>query len=250
MVSLFARENRRVKRSVDLSPSSDVLLDAFRKLAEKRDVSLSRGAAIDAVLGAVLRVSPGQAARLYDAARKGLASSQDALDATSREDALSRQRAAEEVESWQRIAELFDILSNDYIEPAPMRSVKMLGQHLLVPDAPDWILVNEKDAACSTRATIVEVKNGARFEAPHFVYFDTGESSTRSIDAAILEIYPDYEKILAARVEPVRDAEGNLLNLDQLKEAPVPGYFPALPNDPVQGNPYGVVLVPEKGAGN
>ena len=247
-MSLFSKEKGRVKRSVDLSPNTDVALDAFRNLSEKRGVSLSRGAAIDAVLGAILRLSPEMAASLYKEARRGLKAAQDALDATSREDALSRRSATENVEGWKTVAELFDIIADGYEEPAPMRSIGMKGRRVLIPDAPDWILVNEGNAAQSTVATVVEIKNGARFDAPHFVYFDNGEAGHKAIDAAILAVYPRYEDILAARIEPVKDSDGNYLNLEELKEAPMPGYFPAQQNNPVSGNPYGVVIIPEKGA--
>lgn len=248
MSSLFAKEKGRVKRSVDLSPKTDEVLDNFRILAEKDGVSLSRGAAIDAVLGAILSLSPAQAARIYTNVSKELKVAQDTLDATSRDDVLSHRRAADEVESWERVTELFDILSDDYTEPAPMRSIPMSGCHIIVPDAADWIIVNAANAADSTHATVVEIKNGSRFNAPHFVFFDCGEASTEAIDAAIIAVYPQYENVLAARVEPIRDTEGNLLNLGQLKEAPMPGYFPVhYANDPAQETPYGVVLVPEKG---
>lgn len=245
-MSLFSKEKGRVKRSVDLSPNTDVALDAFRDLSAKRGVSLSRGAAIDAVLGAILRLTPEMAARLYKEAHKGLKGAQDALDATSREDALSRRNAAETVEGWKSVVELFDIMADGYEEPAPMRSIRMSGRRVLIPDAPDWILVNEGDAAQSTVATIVEIKNGARFNAPHFVYFDNGEASSRAIDAAILAAYPRYGEILAARIEPMKDADGNYLNLEELKEAPAPGYFPAQENDPIAGNPYGVAIIPAR----
>lgn len=242
---LFEKEKSRIKRSVDLSPDTDVALDAFRALAEKRGVSLSRGAAIDAVLGAILRLKPEQAARLYNEARKGIEAAQIELDATSRDDALSWRSAAEDVDGWKSIAELFDVIADDYVEPAPMRSIKMLGQRILIPDSTDWIVVNESNAAGSTKATIVEVKNGSRFGAPHFIYFADGETSTEAIDAAILAVYPRYEDILAARVEPAVDSSGNCLNLEQLRNAPVPGYFAAMSNGSVAENPYGVILIPD-----
>ena len=46
----------------------------------------------------------------------------------------------------------------------------------------------------------------------------------------------------------MKDSNGNYLNLEELKEVPIPGYFPARQIDPVAGNPYGVVIIPEKGA--
>lgn len=242
-MALFAKDSGKVKRSVDLSPNTDTALDAFRGLTEKRGVALSRGAAIDAVMGAVLRLSGAQAARLYEEAIRGLKSSQDMLDATSREDALIRQEAASEVEAWKRAAELFEILADGFNEPAPMRSVKMRGCRVLLPDSPDWIIVNEGDAAKSSNATVIEIRNRTRFNAPHFVYFDDGEASTSIIDKAILAVYPRYADILAARVEPIRDAKGNYLNLEQLAEAPLPCYFPVPPT----GSPYGIALIPEKG---
>lgn len=246
-MTLFVRERSRIKRSVDLSPWTDEALDDFRALSEKRGLSLSRGAAIDAVLGAVLRLSPEQAAHLRDAAGRGLETSLEALDATSRDDIYTRREAAENVARWEDAIELFDIIADDYEQSTPMRSIQMHGKRLLIPDSPDWISINEGDAARSTVATIVEVKNGAQFDSPHFVYFDDGETTPSAIDAAILAIYPSYADILAARVKPIRDADGRYLNREQLQNAPDPGYYPAQPHDPVLGDPYGVVIISEKG---
>lgn len=242
-MSIFNKEKTRTKRSVDLSSRTDIAIDSFRSLAEKHGASLSRGAAIDAVLGVILGLSPSQAYRLLATAREGLKNDQDLLDAISREDVLSRRDANDTVNAWKQACELFGILADGYHEPKPMRSIQMHGRRILVPDASDWISVNEDNAAESTVATIVEVRNGERFDVPHFIYFDNGESSTQAIDKAVLSTYPRYEEVLKAKVEPVRDSDGTYLNLDELKSAPWPGYFRAQPNDPESGNPYGIMLI-------
>lgn len=248
-MSLFTKEKSRVKRSVDLSVGVDVALDEFRELVAKHGTSLSRGAAIDVILSAVLQLKPSQANRLLKTATHELGSAQAILDSTSLVDALSYRNALKEVETWKQVTELLDILGDGYEDRPPMRSIGMKGSRVLVvPDSDGWILVNEEDAPDCTEATIVEVKNGAQFNAPHFVYFNNGKAATHVIDAAIIEIYPPYKDILAARVEPKRDESGSYVNLDELKNAPIPGYFPALPDDPMAGNPYGVVLIDgEKG---
>lgn len=246
-MSLFTRDKVRTKRSVDLSPSTDAALDAFRTLVDKRGTSLSRGAAIDAVLTTVLSLNPPQAYRLLATAQQELESSKEVLDSTSHSDALSHQQADNDVKTWTQICELFGILADGHQELPPMRSIQMNGCRVLVPDAPDWITVNESEAISCNAATIVEVRNGGRFDMPHFIYFDNnGKSTTGDIDKAVLAVYPRYKKVLKAHVEPIRDANGRYLNIEELKNAPWPGYFPVLEYDEESRNPYGVVLIPDR----
>lgn len=243
-----SRAAERTKRSVDLSNDVDAALDAYRGVQEKRGNPLSRGAAIETILGPILSLSPAQASQLGAAAEKELKSTQTLLDATRREDAFSHHDLQKEAEVWKTVRDLFETLAGDSIPRKPMRSIQMRAKRVIIPDSPDWVVVNEANAAGSTRATIIEVKNGDRFNVPHFVYFDNAETSTQLMDKAIVAIFPDFEKVLKEQVEPVMDANGVCLNLGEVQRAPAPGYFPACEHDPIQGDPYGVhIVLDEKG---
>lgn len=243
---LFSHE-RKLKRSVDLSPDTDVNLDRFRELAAGEGALPSRGAAIDAIVNTVLSLSSSDAAAMCQAARRALSAAEARIDATDRNDELAYRDATSSVKRFGGLVELFGILAGGITTSQPMRSIRMEGKRVLIPDSEDWIVINEKDAPRSTQATIVEIKNGARFGAPHFVYFDRGTARAAEIDEAILEVYPAYSEILSARVQPAYDAHGRIINLEEYAEAPLPGYFCAAPHDPEMGDPYGVHIIPNRG---
>ena len=241
-----SRAAERTKRSVDLSNDVDAALDAYRGVQERRGKPLSRGAAIETILGPILSLSPAQASQLGAAAEKELKSTQALLDVTQREDAFSHHDLQREAEVWKTVHDLFETLAVDSTPRKPMRSIQMRGKRVIIPDSPDWVVINEVNAASSTRATIIEVKNGARFNVPYFVYFDNEETSTRLMDKAILAIFPDFERVLKEQVEPVMDANGVCLNLGEVQRAPATGYFPACEHDPILGDPYGVHIIPDE----
>lgn len=247
-MSIFTKEKSRKKRCVDLSSKTDTALDSYRLLiTEKHGVSLSRGAAIDSVLGVILNLEPPKVYQLLMRVEQELRSARGLLDATSREDVLSRQAAVNSVTTWTQVCELFGILADGHQELPPMRSIQMNGFRVLAPDAPDWITVNEGEAISCSVATIVEVRNAARFDMPHFIYFDNnGKSTTGDIDKAVLAVYPRYKEVLKVPVEPIRDANGRYLNIEGLKNASWPEYFPVFEHDKESSNPYGVVLIPDK----
>lgn len=242
-MSIFAKQKARVKRSVDLSEDTDRLLDRFRSVAEEHGNSLSRGAALDSTTGVVLRLSPSQAYGFRAEADRQLEAAQTLLNMTDPKNKLLYRKAQEDVENLRLIDELFALLAGNYAEPSPMRVVEMYQRRLFIPDAEDWVLINSENAPESSKATIVEVQNGARFGARHYVFFDNGETAPKYIDRAIRAKCPEYEKILLAKVEPVRDANGSYLNIEQLRNAPSIGYFPARDDIPASEAPYGVVII-------
>lgn len=246
-MSIFTKEKSRTKRSVGLSSKTDTALDSYRLLiAEKHGVSLSRGAAIDSILGVILNLEPPQAYQLLIRSEQELRNAQALLDATSREDVLSRQAEVNSVATWGQICELFGILADGHQELPPMRSIQMNGCRVLIPDAPDWITVNEGEAIRCNAATIVEVRNAERFDMAHFIYFDNDDTATKDIDEKIAIVWPEYEEVLKRRVKPVLDSEGKCLNAKEFLDAPNTGYYRATTYDPLRGNPYGVATIPDE----
>lgn len=244
---LIKRQTEKMKRSVDLAVGTDEAVDRFRKLVEKRGTRLSRGTVIDIVLNAVLSLSPEQAFHLLEKSRSQFESAKKMLDATNSEDEASYNEAKAICKHWENIIELFEILADDYVKPNPMRKIRMRGRSLVIPESRDWVVVNPDSAPYSTVATIVEVRNGAKYNMPHFVYFENGEMTTREIDRAILTVFPDYQIVLDNKVDIQVDSRGEYINLDEWANAPTPGYFPAQTNNSTTGNPYGVVIIMDAG---
>ena len=244
---LFRKQAEKLKRSVDLSIETDAAIDHFRELFEKQGHRLSRGTVIDVVLNAVLNLRPDQAFYLLGESRSRLQSSKALLDATNSADEIAHAEAESTCQRWENVIELFSVLANGYVRPKPMKKIQMQGRSLIVPDSDDWIVVNPCDAPYSTVATVVEIRNGAEYNMPHFVYFEDGNAPTNVIDRAILAVYPAYRKVLDAKVDIQVDAQGEYVNLDEWANAPTPGYFPAQPNNPTTGNPYGVMIILDKG---
>lgn len=248
---MFFQAPKRVKRSVDLNEETDFRIDHYRDLLKKRGVTASRGAAIDNGLGPLLSLSPEQAAKLKQFVDREHASSEKILNATPSSDKFSWAKRERETSALQGLSEILETLADGVIPDQPMRKIPMLGgKALLVPDDPEnWVVANEDDAPYSDKATIVEIRNGSKYGMPHFVVFHRGEIVAEFIDEAVTRVCPEYESVLAKRVTPRYDSDGNFLNLDEWDASPAIGRFPAMPHNPVLGNPYGIEIIDEGGKG-
>lgn len=94
-----------------------------------------------------------------------------------------------------------------------------------------WLTANSQDAPQAKAACAVSVRNAPE-GMPTFVVFIGKEvcelrrdPDLDAIDAAIAEAWPAYADVLGARVEPVLDAAGDVVNASAWAAAPEPGYF-------------------------
>ncbi|MDM8289518.1 hypothetical protein QUW41_09435 [Slackia piriformis] len=94
-----------------------------------------------------------------------------------------------------------------------------------------WKLVNPEDAPFAATVCAVEVRN-APAGTPHFaVFVQRAVCELRrhpdldAIDAAIAKVYPGYQTILDARVDPVFERGLKLKNYAEWARAPRAGYF-------------------------
>lgn len=242
---------KRIKRSVDMSEGTDYHVDRYRSLLNKCGMTASRGAVIDVILSSLLSLSPKQAVKLAQSVDRERKLSQSLFESTPESDGLTRNELREEVGSWEKLKSILDVLADGLAPVQPMKKISMANDMaVLIPDDPDgWIVANPMDAPFADKVTIVEVRNGVSYGVPHFVVFHNGEVSTDIIDGIVIRAFPEYREILNKRVEPRYDTEGNLLNAAEWDSSPAVGRFPALPNDPVTGNPYGVEIINEGGKG-
>lgn len=240
---------KRIKRSVDMSEGTDYYVDHYRDLLSKLGTTVSRGAVIDSVLPSLLSLSPTQAVKLAQAIERERKLSQSLYESTPECDGLTRNELSAEIETWGKLKAVLDVLSDGHAPIQPMVKISMSdGMAVLIPDDPsNWIVANPLDAPLANRATIVEVRNGKIYDVPHFVVFHSGDASTEAIDEIVIRAFPKFEEILNRRVDPRYDAEGNFLNLAEWNSSPAIGRFPALPNNHVLGNPYGIEIIDEGG---
>lgn len=242
---------KRIKRSVDMSEETDYFVDRYRDLLSKLGTTVSRGAVIDSVLPSLLSLNPKQAVKLSQIVEREGKLSQSLYESTPESEELARNELSKEVETWARLKSILDVLSDGLTPIQPMVKIPMAGDlSILVPDDPrNWIVANPMDAPFADEATIVEVRNGKIYGVPHFVVFHSGDVSAEVIDEIVTRAFPKFEAILNKRVDPHYDAEGNFLNLAEWDASPAIGRFPAMPHNPVLGNPYGIEIIDEGGKG-
>ncbi len=105
----------------------------------------------------------------------------------------------------------------------------------------DWIVVNPEMARKCYYAGVVECRR-ANYNIPHFLFFtnkasrDYDDELYKEVNAACCKAWSKFHEILQKQVEPIRAANGTILNLEEWNLAPTLGYFalfeqgdPALP---------------------
>lgn len=242
---MFAQPTKRIKRSVDLNEDTDLYIDRYRNLLKKQGVTASRGAVMDGVLTPLLSLTPAKALKIKQFIDRECAIEQNLLDSTPASDVFARNEHFHEVSALRGLSGVLETLSDGLTPEQPMRMIPMLGDTaILIPDdSENWIVANELDAPCADKATVVEIRNGAKYGMPHFIVFHNGDTTAKFIDETVGKVYPKYNSILSKRVEPRYDIEGNFLNMEEWNSSPSIGRFPVLPNNPISENPYGIEII-------
>lgn len=113
-----------------------------------------------------------------------------------------------------------------------MMKIKIRDGHVIVPKG--WVILAGLDPKECDHVGVVEVRNGARYNTPHFVFFSTRpledfqDEDYERVNEECIKAFPDFEKILGAQVEPKIDKDNNILNREEFLDAPNVGYFPIL----------------------
>lgn len=130
-----------------------------------------------------------------------------------------------------------------------LRIIDIKDGYVIIPN--DWIIVNEELAKNSRYVGVIEVRNGAKYNMPHFVYFSEKPINRMSqeeddyIDKICIRLYPDYAKALCQYVAPQYNSDGEMINMEEVLAAPVAGHFeiPEYRKDENRNYPYDAMVV-------
>lgn len=247
-----AGEARKTKIGTTILERTSTLIARFRSSDEGE--FRTPGEVIDYVVGATLDLSD-EAAR--DLARFCELRGEEAkrkLDSLGNWGAgkMQEAEARRTADGYAKLADLFGRQSpgaDGFATPDPMRRVDMkAGAYVVFPDAPDWIVINEERASKSSHVFVIEIKNGYKYSAPHFVYFGAdpkAEIDRETILKEVASVWPTLVEVRKAFVEPVYDRNGKMLNYKEANEAPAVGIFEVRDSssfDSIKDAPYGVMV--------
>ena len=222
----------RVKTTVDLLEETNKALE--RQV--QRGIARSKGGIID-FLDIILTLPVEIAEPLYRFCI--------IRESESREELKELYRAGEsnnlwesslqiEITKWQELAALFSAVAFDSPpkvgnDPFWKKITLTTG---IVSFPSDYVVLNPEKEKYALFVCVIEIRNN-HYELPHFVYFSdsrpvcdfTREIEFSEIDELILKEYPDYQKVIDERVDPICDREGLLINDKEDLKAPKLGYF-------------------------
>lgn len=119
-----------------------------------------------------------------------------------------------------------------------------------VVEFPDeWFVINPESAATAHSAHVVEVKHGARYNAPHFLYYCMGDAISAEehdlIRKTAASMWPKLYHTIDMEVEPVYGDDGRIDNLHEVADAPCVGVFklPDLSDSPYEDYPFDAKVI-------
>lgn len=119
-----------------------------------------------------------------------------------------------------------------------------------VVEFPDeWFVINPESAATAHSAHVVEVKHGARYNAPHFLYYCMGDAISAEehdlIRKTAASMWPKLYHIIDMEVESVYGDDGRIDNLHEVADAPCVGVFklPDLSDSPYEDYPFDAKVI-------
>ncbi|MGC5816111.1 hypothetical protein [Clostridium perfringens] len=113
-----------------------------------------------------------------------------------------------------------------------MKKIEIQNGYVIFPE--DWIILNEYHAKNCEYARVIEVKNGTKYNSPHFLFFSTKpineltNNDTKKLDEKCINMFSNYKKILNEYIPLKYDENGEMLNGNEHISGPIPGYFAIL----------------------
>lgn len=161
---------------------------------------------------------------------------------------------AEKTEKYLQIAAYLNngqpLSLRDLKQEHKMQKIQIRDGVLICPK--DYQIANPEEAESMMYACVIECRNATRYQIPHYLVF-CDRKYGKDYDAAyekrlldkVVSRFPEFEKIIAAQVDPIPDPEhpGRLLNEMAHFQAPTIGFYsvyeykdPAYPDNFVPPN--------------
>lgn len=173
-------------------------------------------------------------------------------------DGFHRQPLEQERESYLEILKLINdgiyVIPEEDSEDNAMKKVKLADGYLIIPS--NWIVVNPERAESCRYAAVLECRNSAKYEVPHFIYLNNykyGSEYTNDMKEQFYSLcrktWPRFSEIeeLNKKNQPVPDPDnkGHYLNAEAYLNAPIIGLFSIdEQGDNLTGEyPYGAMIV-------
>ena len=156
---------------------------------------------------------------------------------------------------YQDIANLINDGNTVPIDSLNMKEIKIKDGVLIIPK--DWLVVNPNDAHKHRYAAVLECRNSAKYDIPHFVMFcdykygrDYPDDFCDEFIRLCLDTWSDFkEKVMDKQVTPIKNTNGKgYINADKYLLAPTIGIFHIWENNDNyfkinKEAPYGAMIV-------
>lgn len=115
-----------------------------------------------------------------------------------------------------------------------------------------WIVTNPESAINSDYAGVIEIRNGEKYDAPHFLFFLADHTASELTDEERFSIirdatskWPPFVQVQEDVVELKYGPDGGIINQKEYMQAPTIGFFPIFDEGkyPLGNPPYGAVVV-------
>lgn len=119
-----------------------------------------------------------------------------------------------------------------------------------------WIVTNPEKAIESNYAGVVEIRNGDRYDAPHFLFFIADHPASELSEEERLNVlrdatskWPRLTEVQEDIVELQYGPDGGVLNQKEYMQSPCIGFFPIWDAGqyPLGDPPYGAVIIRAEG---
>ena len=154
---------------------------------------------------------------------------------------LEKKSYEQEKKSYLEMARIFNAgkeITYSGKEDPSMAKYRMKDGYLIVPK--EWIVLNPQFEGEYRFAGVVECRNSAKYDIPHFVFFtdtryacDYDDYFRQTVQEWCIEKWPRFREIIRQEVKLVSDPEnpGKYLNAEEHLASPVIGLFHILRND-------------------
>lgn len=243
---LSGNKMKKIKYGTTVQETTPAKIDELRR---KNPQSIrSTGEAIDYLCNLLTGLTPRFAKALKDTCAKEIHLITNEMRALPIDGSEELTFSAKELEreQFQRLYDHLSLYYEETIEPQGMRRIDLLGgDYAVFPSS--WTLLEPNNCAEScSQVGIIEIRGGAKYDAPHFVFFHNGEYNQKDKLQRATKLWPRMTDVIRDEVKLVTDVEGKYLNMDEHLAAPIICYFNLLEASYYQSMelepPYGAMI--------